>query len=252
MNPDDDRMRDAMHSIEPGGSTAGTDAPDLFERVALGAKRRRHMRTGATVLSAAVVLAAIGFAPTLIRGASSSPGTQTLAGPSFDPDPGFTGKLGPAPTVVVPSATSPAPAVSSPGLANVPPSGLVVPPAQPSRLLMSTPSPLPTNSAGCPTVASISPGADAAIQADAAAIAAVPKRYGADAVAKAHVTSVYAASTGKGYGIVADAICGKALGDNSYVVELSFGDMTSASIGSGQLFVADFANSGWQVWFQYH
>jgi hypothetical protein len=244
MIPDDDRMRDAMHRIEPSGPAAGIDAPDLFERVALGAKRRRHLRTSATVLGAAVVLAAIGFAPTLIRGASSSPGTQTLGAPSSDLDPGFTGKLGSS----APSATSPAPALSSPGLAV--PSGPIVPALQSPP--PNTASPLPTNSSGCPTVGSIPPGADGAIQAEAAAIAAVPKRYGADAVAKAQVTSVYAASTGKGYGIVADAICGKALGDNSYVVELSFGDMTSASIGSGQLFVADFPNAGWQVWFQYH
>jgi len=243
MIPDDDRMRDAMHRIEPSSPAAGTDTPDLFERVALGAKRRRHLRTSATVLGAAVVLAAIGFAPTLIRGASSSPNTQTLAGPSSDLDPGFTGKLGSS----VPP-TSPAPAVSSQGLAE--PSGPIVPALQSPP--PNTASPLPTNSAGCPTVESIPSGADAAIQAEAAAVAAVPKRYGADAVTKAHVTSVYAASTGKGYGIVADGMCGKTLGDNSYVVEFSFDGTDSASMGSGQLFVADFANAGWQVWFQYH
>jgi hypothetical protein len=115
---------------------------------------------------------------------------------------------------------------------------------------------LPKNSSGCPTVDSLPPGADAEANARAAALAAAPDRYDA---ANATVTKVYPAASGQGFGIVADAICGKTLGDNSYVVELGFGDgasasagVNSASMGSGQLFVANFPGAGWQVWFQYH
>ncbi|HEX7106695.1 MAG TPA: hypothetical protein VF218_12080, partial [Acidothermaceae bacterium] len=128
-----------------------------------------------------------------------------------------------------------------------------IPPAPPS-VAAASPTALPKNSAGCPTVDSLPPGANAEQNARAAALAAAPGRYG-DAGAKAVVTKVYPAASGQGFGIVADAICGKALGDNSYVVELGFGDSAntdSASMGSGQLFVANFPGAGWQVWFQYH
>jgi hypothetical protein len=88
-------------------------------------------------------------------------------------------------------------------------------------------------------------------QARAAAVAAIPQRYGADLAAKGFtVTKVYPAAGGQGFGIVADSICGKTLGDNSYVVELGFAS-DSASLGNGQLFLANFPG-GWQVWFQYH
>jgi hypothetical protein len=112
---------------------------------------------------------------------------------------------------------------------------------------------LPKDSHGCPTVAASGnalSSPSAAKDAIATALAAVPRLYGADAAQRAEVTAVYPANSGKGYGIVADAICGKALGDQSYVVELGFGS-DSASAGSGQLFVAHF-DSGWHVWFQYH
>lgn len=239
MNPDDERMRNAMHNIEPG-TTAGDDVPDLFERVAAGARRRRRVRSSGAVAGGALVVAAIAAVPAMNLGSSPSQHVVPLTAPSSDIDPGFTGQS-PAPGQASPSTTaavtqSASEAISSPTLTTVP----------------SASSPSPSNSAGCPTVDSLPPGPDAQAQAEAAAVAALPIRYGPAAAAKAHVTSVYAASTGKGYGIVADGMCGKALGDNSYVVEFSFGNTDSASMGSGQLFLADFVTGGWQVWFQYH
>lgn len=235
MIPSDERISRAMHSLEPEVS----DVPDLYERVSRGARRRRHYRSGATVLGAALVVAAAALVPALANSAGPANHTQTAAAPNpGDVDPGFTGR-GTAGSVA-PQQTQ----AVTPGTAQaVTPSPAVVP---------ATPVKLPADAKGCPTATSMAPGADAEAQATAAAIAAVPIRYGKAAAAKASVAQVYSAASGKGYGIVADAICGKALGDNSYVVELNFGDTNSASVGSGQLFVADFGDLGWQVWFQYH
>lgn len=242
MNPDDERIRNAMHNIEPG-STAGDDVPDLFERVAAGARRRRRrVASGASAAAAAAVVAAVAIVPAVTGNSHHTSRTTTAAQPGS-----ATVMPVPLPSFVTPPATSP---VSGSAHVVVRPSGPIVPvsPSSPA----SPPPPLATDSAGCPTEASLPPGPDAAALAEAAAVAAVPQFYGADAAPKAHVTSVYAASTGKGYGIAADGMCGKALGDNSYVVEFSFGSTDSASMGGGQLFLADFPNHGWQVWFQYH
>ena len=238
MIPSDERISRAMHSLEPEVS----DVPDLYERVSRGARRRRHYRSGATVLGAALVVAAAALVPALANSAGPANHTQTAAAPNpGDVDPGFTGRD--AHESAAASAAESAAAEHARETASVAPSPAVVP---------ATPVKLPADAKGCPTATSMAPGADAEAQATAAAIAAVPMRYGKAAAAKASVAQVYSAASGKGYGIVADAICGKALGDNSYVVELNFGDTNSASVGSGQLFVADFGDLGWQVWFQYH
>ena len=227
MIPSDERISHAMHALEQPAN----DVPDLFERVAKGARRRRRMKTGAAVAGTAIVVAGIAAVPALTGGTHTTHQTSPLTQPSNNQagngiDPGFTG-VSPQPSQVAPTTPAANP---------------VVPPA---------PTPLPTDAKGCPTVASIAPGTDAEAQARAAALAAAPKRYGADA-ATATVTKVYPAATKQGFGIVADAICGTALGDNSYVVELSLGNSgNSASMGSGQLFLANFPG-GWQVWFQYH
>jgi hypothetical protein len=230
MIPDDEHMRRAMHSLEPDD----VDAPDLLGRVARGARRRTKIRVGGAMFGAVAVVCAAAVIPATLAGGSS----KHLQAASGDVDPGFTG-VSPQPSQVV--SPTPSVATSSPSLSQVSPSVTAAPPTA-----------LPKNASGCPTVDSLPPGADAEENARAAALAAAPDRYG---TAKVAVTKVYPAASGEGFGIVADAICGKTLGDHSYVVELGFGDAAtanSASMGSGQLFVADFPGAGWQVWFQYH
>jgi len=242
MIPDDERVSRAMHALEP----PPTDTPDLFERVAAGArKRRRRTRSASAVAGAAVAVAAVALVPTLTGGTSRSNGVQTLSNPDGDIDPGFTGHGSPAPTT---GALGGASATTTNSFS---PSATGLPHLEHGEPPLYVPTPLPTDAKGCPTVASLPPGPDAATNARAAAVAAIPARYGSDAVANGYtVTSVYPAKGGQGFGVVADAICGKALGDDSYVVELGFAS-DSASVGSGQLFVANFTG-GWQVWFQYH
>jgi hypothetical protein len=228
MIPDDESMRRAMHAIERDD----VDTPELFSRVARGARRRGQIRVGGAMFGVVAVVCAAAVVPAALSGGSSN--QQPTAG--GDIDPGFTGASPSQSQVVSPTAVRPEP---SPSRVNFTPS----PPAA-----------LPKNSAGCPTVDSLPPGPNAEEQAIAAALMAAPGRYG-EAGAKVAVTQVYPAASGQGFGIVADAICGKTLGDHSYVVELGFGDSanaTSASMGSGQLFVANFPGVGWQVWFQYH
>jgi hypothetical protein len=225
MIPADERISHAMHKLEPEVS----DVPDLFERVAANARRRRRVRSGAAAAGAALVVAGIASVPALTSA----------------------------------SSTHQAPALANPGAGNASPNQLPTPVAQnsqptesvkPSSVpVQAAPTPIPKNSAGCPTIGSVAPGPDAVEQAKAAALAGAVNRYGA-AGKTAVVTKVYPAAIKQGFGIVADAICGTTLGDNSYVVELGFGGAStpnSASMGSGQLFVADFPG-GWQVWFQYH
>lgn len=229
MIPDDDRMRRAMHSLERDDA----DAADLFGRVARGARRRTQLRVGGAMFGVVAVVCAAAVIPAVLSGNSHSSGVQAASG---DIDPGFTG-VSPSPSDVV-SPTPRRPEMS--------PSRVVFTPSPPTTL--------PKNSAGCPTVDSLSPGPNAEEQATAAAVMAAPSRYGSEG-ANAVVTNVYPAASGQGFGIVADAMCGKTLGDNSYVVEFAFGDpasANSASMGSGQLFVANFSGVGWQVWFQYH
>ena len=219
----DDDLEKAIRRLGPDAA----DAPDLFERVAAGARRRRRIRSSAAIVGgAAVVFGALAIAPAAARhGAPSPHGAQPLADPGTNIDRGFTGT---APDASV-QATTP--------LAGTP--------------TAAEPSPLPTDAKGCPTIESLPPGPNAESDARATAIAAIPQRYGADVGKQGFtVTKVYPAAGGEGFGIVADAMCGKALGDNSYVVELGFAN-DSASVGNGQLFLANFPG-GWQVWFQYH
>jgi hypothetical protein len=239
MNPDDERVRRALHSLQPDG----VDAPERFDRVARGARRRRRAAAGGAMFGAVAVVCAAAVVPAALGGNShSSSGVQAASG---DVDPGFTG-VSPQPSAAVSPTQAPSAASTS-----------VASSVASSVANVAPPTPWPTDTSGCPTINSLPPGANAEADARAAALAAAPDRYGAEG-AKAVVTKVYPAASGQGFGIVADAICGKALGDNSYVVELGFGDRAtanatnSASMGSGQLFVANFPGAGWQVWFQYH
>lgn len=226
MIPDDERMRRAMHSLEPDD----VDAPELFDRVARGARRRGQARVGGAMFGVVAVVCAAAVIPAALSGTPHHTSFSVSAS-SGDIDPGFTG-VSPQPSALV---------LPTPG-----PSALAITAAPPTAL--------PKNASGCPTIDSLPPGPDAQAHATAAALAAIPGRYGAPG-ANVVVTKVYPAASGQGFGIVADGICGKTLGDNSYVVELGFGgsaNASSASMGSGQLFVANFPGAGWQVWFQYH
>lgn len=100
MIPDDDSVRRAMRRIEP----AVADAPDLFDRVAAGARRRR-LRSVTAMSVAAVVVAIVALVPALGRGGSSTKVPSLGAGSS----PGVT-----AMPIVSPSAvaSSPLPVVS--------------------------------------------------------------------------------------------------------------------------------------------
>jgi hypothetical protein len=118
--------------------------------------------------------------------------------------------------------------------------------------------PLPTATSGCPTVPANGLAGDVngtATQEAAvfdAVAGAAQKLYGSSSSnGTVEITAIYPAADRTGYGIVADSICGKTLGDDSYVVELHIPNAVgSASIGSGQVFVAQFA-TGWRVWFRY-
>jgi hypothetical protein len=237
MIPDDERMRRAMHSLGQSFESDDADAPELFARAARGARRRGQLRLGGAMFGVVAVVCAAAVIPAALDSGSSSSRVATAGG---DLDPGFTG-VSPRPSQVVsPTPNSPTAGQSEP--------------QDGTFFTVAPPTSLPKNSAGCPTVDSLPPGPNEEERASAAALAAAHDRYGSQG-AKAFVTKVYPAASGQGFGIVADAICGKTLGDNSYVVELGFGDAASAdsaSMGSGQLFVADFAGVGWQVWFQYH
>ena len=119
--------------------------------------------------------------------------------------------------------------------------------------------PLPTATSGCPTVPAsglagdVEGTASQEAQVFHAVAAAAQTLYGSSSSnGTVEITAIYPAVDRTGYGIVADSICGKTLGDDSYVVELHIPNaVNSASIGSGQVFVAQFA-TGWRVWFRYH
>lgn len=232
MIPDDERIRRAIHSLGPDD----VDSPALFARVARGARRRGQLRVGGAMFGVVAVVCAAAVIPAALSGGSS----KRVPAAGGDIDPGFTGQTPPASSSVSPTPSSPSP---GPGMFR-----------DGTLFTVAPPTPLPKNSAGCPTVDSLPPGPNAEERAAATALVAAHDRYGSQA-AKAFVTKVYPAASGQGFGIVADGICGKTLGDNSYVVELGFGDVasaSSASMGTGQLFVANFSGAGWQVWFQYH
>ena len=63
MIPDDESIRRAMQQISPSGG----DAPDLFDRVAAGARRRRRRRSIGAVVAAAVLVAVVALVPALGR-----------------------------------------------------------------------------------------------------------------------------------------------------------------------------------------
>jgi len=122
----------------------------------------------------------------------------------------------------------------------------------------SSANPVSSNLGACPTVLPLVPGADAAAQAKAAAVKVVPTIYPPEPTKDFTVTAVYPASQsldgGKGIGTIAYGTCGKTIGDRTWVVEVHFphDPNNSASTGNGQLFVSQFANGGWQVWFRNH
>jgi hypothetical protein len=380
MIPDDESVRRAMQSIEP----AGADVPDLFDRVAAGARRRRRQRSIGAASAAAVVVAVVALVPALGRGTSStkvqpigsaaSPTRVQMlgtGGPQVNPStiasplamasslppvespspplssmpatslslpistgtcaPGISAALqvGPArPVLVTPGVntlhlsvgdlvtfTTDGPCASEyfywptggTVFGALLPDGVVNPSSfgnavtatatgteelrlrrqacddggatchsptgptlatiavtvSPATVVYDTvanvaPSPLPTDASGCPTAPASELAGDVEGTASqeglavVAAIAAVPRLYGSTASHGFQVTSVYLASTQHGYGVAADGMCGKTLGDRSYVVELHFPNSDgSASIGNGQLFLAQFS-TGWQVWYRYH
>ena len=119
--------------------------------------------------------------------------------------------------------------------------------------------PLPTATSGCPIVSASGLAGDIngtagqeAAAFDAVAASAQTLYGSSSSNGTVEITAVYPAADRTGFGIVADSICGKTLGDDSYVVELHIPNAVgSASIGSGQVFVAQFA-TGWRVWFRYH
>ncbi|HWF41186.1 MAG TPA: hypothetical protein VN683_03775 [Acidothermaceae bacterium] len=118
--------------------------------------------------------------------------------------------------------------------------------------------PLPTATTGCPTETANGLAGDVngtatqeAAVFDAVAGAAQTLYGSSSSNGTVQITAIYRAVDRTGFGIVADSICGKTLGDDSYVVELHIPNaVNSASIGSGQVFVAQFA-TGWRVWFRY-
>jgi len=122
----------------------------------------------------------------------------------------------------------------------------------------STAKPVSSNLGACPTVLPLVPGADAAAQAKAAAVKVVPTIYPPEPTKDFTVTAVYPASQsldgGEGIGTIAYGTCGRTIGDRTWVVEIHFphDPNNSASTGNGQLFVSEFANGGWQVWFRNH
>jgi hypothetical protein len=122
----------------------------------------------------------------------------------------------------------------------------------------STANPVASNLGACPTVLPLVPEADAAAEAKAAAVKLVPTIYPPEPTTDFTVTAVYPASSslygGKGYGAIVYGTCGETIGDRTWVVEVHFphDPNNSASTGNGQLFVSEFANGGWQVWFRNH
>jgi hypothetical protein len=137
-----------------------------------------------------------------------------------------------------PSAGAPAPAAGS-GSGSGSIAGSVAGPATPDS--------------HCPSQTPLDPGADAKAATTAAAEAAVPQRYPPHIdIAGFRVTDAYPADPASGYGSIAYGLCGQAVGQRTWVVELSFPKMApSVDLSAGQLFLSRFPD-GWKVWFQYH
>ena len=83
----------------------------------------------------------------------------------------------------------------------------------------------------------------------------MPTIYPPDETRDFTVTAVYPARAslggGKGYGGIAYGTWGKTIGDRTWVVEVHFPHVNSASVGNGQLFVSEFS-AGWTAWYRYH
>ncbi|HEX7106193.1 MAG TPA: hypothetical protein VF218_09520, partial [Acidothermaceae bacterium] len=86
MIPDDERVRRAMHSLEPDD----VDAPDLFARVARGARRRAQIRVGGAMFGVVAVVCAAAVIPATLS-STSHHASSGLSVASGDIDPGFTG-----------------------------------------------------------------------------------------------------------------------------------------------------------------
>jgi hypothetical protein len=138
------------------------------------------------------------------------------------------------------------------GVGTNPSAGAPAPSAQDSQAVSPTVRQGPPDS-HCPSQTPLDPGADAKAAATAAAKAAVPQRYPAHIdIAGFRVTDAYAADPASGYGVIAYGLCGQAVGQRTWVVELSFPNMApSVDLSAGQLFLSRFPD-GWKVWFQYH
>jgi hypothetical protein len=126
MIPDDESVRRAMQSIEP----VGADVPDLFDRVAVGARRRRRQRSIGAVSAAAVVVAVVALVPALGRNNSSTNTQSAGPGPVATSSPGVNSppRHSPPPLLGPSSIGSPAAVVSplavnspSPPLSSTPP-----------------------------------------------------------------------------------------------------------------------------------
>jgi hypothetical protein len=112
--------------------------------------------------------------------------------------------------------------------------------------------PTRSSSSLCPSQAPLDPGPDAQTGATAAAVAAVPERYGSLNTSGFQVTSAAPASPTSGFGAIAFTLCGATVGQRTWVVELSFpAELPSQDLSAGQLFLCRFPN-GWAVWYQYH
>jgi hypothetical protein len=115
---DDESVRRAMQSIEP----AGAEVPELFDRVAAGARRRRRQRSTGAVIAAAVVVAGVALVPALGRGTSSAKVNSLGAGGSATST-SSSAVVSPATVVSRAAVASSAQAVysSAPPLSNSPP-----------------------------------------------------------------------------------------------------------------------------------
>lgn len=112
-----------------------------------------------------------------------------------------------------------------------------------------TSSPSPSGLTSCPTEHPLEPGPDrkAKRQAIAAARPVVPKLFGGDT--RGFVVEG-ASPARRSDGVPSINICGKELGDKTWVVYVTFPREFGASVGDGQLYVARF-DSGWKVWNTY-
>lgn len=126
-----------------------------------------------------------------------------------------------------------------------------------TRSPAASPSGGPATTAGlCPTQAPQDPGPDPSSGATLAAKAAVARHYPPPAYNTTgfQVSAAYQASvTGTAYAQIPFGMCGAVVGQDTWVVELTFPAMAQqgTDLSHGQLFLARFSGR-WKVWFQYH